>query len=715
MCPHYKVTPISRANGGSIVERADYALCRGQHADKAAELVASGQAGPVIDWQAIAAAEDRSTRHATAKEGRTFVIALPCELDLPSLVRLAQEHADWLRAEHGFVVEWGIQIDPGNPNNPHLHLATSSRVVDDQGKIGKKVRVLDQMQTGAARIEAMRHQWEVRVNAAMAAAGRTERLDMRSFVRQGRQDDPTRHLGPVIAHRVEKGLPSERHARNESIRDARRKYASIRRGEQRLAARIRQRADRALKRGKRVSRRAACSLRSAADATERLGQRQRGGPATLRRVISQTLLDHEHHLQPADGRDRDQREPRASEKLDPIRHMGVDGGVRPPSQPSQRPEAENGGPARTGSRAMSTRDLLTEAKLNVDLPGFLALHGYRPVAEKDCVLDRRLDGPGGKLLVSRRDGTKEWLWVDIEDTRRGGSILDACTMLLGMSQGQAYGELRRQRENPPPPLPPSRGRSTTTAAPTSNHEQHPARTLPPLSEIAAQYLMGPRCLDLSTVQAFMPSLRSDPDDGHLIAAHNDQGDGEKHIPLADGSVKKRFVGGNRLDGAGRGRSIWHASPQHSEPAAFLIVGDTPVDAISLWQRLDPEVQLRAVLVSTGGSFSVNGELKLERVAKQAGRECRRAYQTNLVIMDASDVGEATTPGRETTLRALAAAIDAEYERWASPVGKDWNDAVKADKHAQEAAQAAESVSAYLLPEDEQDEAQEGPRPGGRGR
>ena len=74
------------------------------------------------------------------------------------------------------------------------------------------------VKTGSGHVKAWRQIWEDLVNAALAAEGRTERLDMRSFVRQQRGDLPTRHLGPVIARRVQKRYPSERHERNQSIR-----------------------------------------------------------------------------------------------------------------------------------------------------------------------------------------------------------------------------------------------------------------------------------------------------------------------------------------------------------------------------------------------------------------------------------------------------------------------------------------------------------------
>ena len=51
--------------------------------------------------------------------------------------------------------------------------------------------------------EIWRHSWETITNRYLEAAGRPERVDLRSFERQGVQQIPTVHLGPA-AHQMEK-------------------------------------------------------------------------------------------------------------------------------------------------------------------------------------------------------------------------------------------------------------------------------------------------------------------------------------------------------------------------------------------------------------------------------------------------------------------------------------------------------------------------------
>lgn len=67
--------------------------------------------------------------------------------------------------------------------------------------------------------ELWRHEWEAAQNKALEAAGRTERIDMRSYERQGITDlEPQIHLGPEAAALERKGIPTARGERNRKIK-----------------------------------------------------------------------------------------------------------------------------------------------------------------------------------------------------------------------------------------------------------------------------------------------------------------------------------------------------------------------------------------------------------------------------------------------------------------------------------------------------------------
>ena len=77
--------------------------------------------------------------------------------------------------------------------------------------------------------EVWRHSWETITNRYLEAAGRPERVDLRSFERQGIQQIPTVHLGPA-AHQMEKrGVETFLGNLNRDIRAANSLMQSIRR------------------------------------------------------------------------------------------------------------------------------------------------------------------------------------------------------------------------------------------------------------------------------------------------------------------------------------------------------------------------------------------------------------------------------------------------------------------------------------------------------
>lgn len=67
--------------------------------------------------------------------------------------------------------------------------------------------------------EIWRHEWEIAQNNALEAAGRTERIDMRSYERQGITDlEPQIHLGPEAAALERKGILTTRGEHNREIK-----------------------------------------------------------------------------------------------------------------------------------------------------------------------------------------------------------------------------------------------------------------------------------------------------------------------------------------------------------------------------------------------------------------------------------------------------------------------------------------------------------------
>ncbi|MFT8933460.1 MobA/MobL family protein, partial [Acetobacter syzygii] len=82
----------------------------------------------------------------------------------------------------------------GDNRNHHAHILTTTRTAGADG-LGAKTRILDVASTASAEIEHMRGVWARHINTALERHQVEQRVDHRSFERQGKEQEPTRHMG----------------------------------------------------------------------------------------------------------------------------------------------------------------------------------------------------------------------------------------------------------------------------------------------------------------------------------------------------------------------------------------------------------------------------------------------------------------------------------------------------------------------------------------
>jgi len=193
-------------------------------------------AGRQTLWNAVDAAE-KSNKAQTA---RRFTIALPKELSFEQNLALIRDYCTKQFVDKGMICDLYYH-DSGN-GNPHVHLMLTMRAMDEQGRWLPKTKTAYVLDENGQRIrgtngkwlrermdtvdwndqkyaEIWRHEWEIAQNNALEAAGRTERIDMRSYERQGITDlEPQIHLGPEAAALERKGVPTTRGERNREIK-----------------------------------------------------------------------------------------------------------------------------------------------------------------------------------------------------------------------------------------------------------------------------------------------------------------------------------------------------------------------------------------------------------------------------------------------------------------------------------------------------------------
>jgi ATP-dependent exoDNAse (exonuclease V) alpha subunit len=207
---HLSVRTVSRASGRSAVGAAayrsatrlvnerdgvahDYAR-RGGVED--AFVVAPAGAEWALDrgrlWNAAEAAERRKD----AKVAREYELALPHELGPGERRELVEVFAREVVERFGVAADAAVHAPgrEGDARNWHAHVLTTTRAVTAEG-LGAKTRELDVRQTSGPLVEELRAAWAREVNAALERVQAAERVDHRSFERQGLDLLPTQHLG----------------------------------------------------------------------------------------------------------------------------------------------------------------------------------------------------------------------------------------------------------------------------------------------------------------------------------------------------------------------------------------------------------------------------------------------------------------------------------------------------------------------------------------
>ena len=261
---HMQAKVVSRGSGRSAVAASAYMSCSRMYNDydgiqhdytrKHGLIYQEVMLPPIapskwIDREQLWNAVEETEKTKDSRLAREFVVALPVELDKDSNISLLQDFIKKNFVDMGMCADFAIH-DKGD-GNPHAHILLTLRAMDEHGKWLPKARKVYDLDENGERIqlpsgnwkchkentvdwndqkyaEVWRHGWETITNRYLEAAGRPERVDLRSFERQGIQQIPTVHLGPA-AHQMEKrGVETFLGNLNRDIRAANSLMQSIR-------------------------------------------------------------------------------------------------------------------------------------------------------------------------------------------------------------------------------------------------------------------------------------------------------------------------------------------------------------------------------------------------------------------------------------------------------------------------------------------------------
>ena len=264
LCPHHDIKIVQRSNRQSAVAAAayqsgerlfsEYDQKQKYYAEKRGivhtEIMLPPHAPPeYADRNTLWNAAEAVEKQWNSQLARRIVLAIPREIPRSQHAGLIRDYCREFFVSKGMIADFAIH-DKGD-GNPHAHILLTMRAMDEQGKWLPKSRKVYDLDENGERIrlpsgnwkshkedtvdwndqkyaEVWRHSWETITNRYLEAAGRPERVDLRSFERQGIQQIPTVHLGPA-AHQMEKrGIETFLGNLNRDIRAANSLMQSIR-------------------------------------------------------------------------------------------------------------------------------------------------------------------------------------------------------------------------------------------------------------------------------------------------------------------------------------------------------------------------------------------------------------------------------------------------------------------------------------------------------
>ena len=185
-------------------------------------------------WNSVEQIEKASD----AQLAREIEVALPVELSRAEQLALVRSYVQDNFVAAGMCADFALH-DKGD-GNPHAHILLTIRPLRSDGKWGPKCRKVYDLDSQGNRIpdgkggwknhredttdwnnrenaEKWRAAWATYANRALEAEGRPERIDHRSYERQGVDKIPSIHMGVAASQMERKGIATEKGDINRQI------------------------------------------------------------------------------------------------------------------------------------------------------------------------------------------------------------------------------------------------------------------------------------------------------------------------------------------------------------------------------------------------------------------------------------------------------------------------------------------------------------------
>lgn len=263
-CPHFSITITQRSHGQSAVAGAAYQSGEKLYSEYDrkwkfyakkqgivyTEIMLPANAPPAFsDRSALWNSVEKIEKQWNSQLARRIVLALPREVTADQFPAMLHDFCREHFVSKGMCADFAIH-DKGD-GNPHAHIMLTMRAMDERGKwLPKSRKVYDLDENGnrirlpsgywkshkedtvdwneQSKAELWRHSWEVLTNRYLEQNGRPERVDLRSFERQGIDLAPTVHLGPAATQMEKRGIQTDLGNLNREIRCINRALLAIR-------------------------------------------------------------------------------------------------------------------------------------------------------------------------------------------------------------------------------------------------------------------------------------------------------------------------------------------------------------------------------------------------------------------------------------------------------------------------------------------------------
>jgi hypothetical protein len=244
---HLSFRSGTRGSGSCAHASYEYITRGGEYADDDRDPLTYTECDHMPSWAQGDAGQywDAADLYERAN-GRLYVsadFALPRDVTLDDQVSLAHEFAQQLTAAESLPYTLAIHSGRdanGQEHNPHAHLMISERKNDGIERSPEqwfsRANPTDQTKGGAEKsrtfhgrewVESARRDWAALTNKAMARLGREERVDHRSYERQGVDREAGEHYGPKAAHIVARGQSHDRLEAAATVVDNREQLQSV--------------------------------------------------------------------------------------------------------------------------------------------------------------------------------------------------------------------------------------------------------------------------------------------------------------------------------------------------------------------------------------------------------------------------------------------------------------------------------------------------------